>query len=109
MARFLGLSQVAVEGRKNGVTDDDVNVFTIQASFSTLTNVDFDPERFVLLIKKAAELRDGLKAKLAGTGFPEGPASFTPAADLAGVDAGEAPVNRVALPGDLAGTAWRSR
>ena len=34
---LMGLSQVAVEGRKHGVTDRDVNVFTVQASFSTLT------------------------------------------------------------------------
>ncbi len=42
-----GLSQVAVEGRKVGVSDRDVNVFTCEAAFSTLTNVDFDPERLV--------------------------------------------------------------
>ena len=42
-----GLSAVAVEGRKVGVTDPEVNLFTVQALFSTLTNVDFDPERFV--------------------------------------------------------------
>ena len=37
---LMGLSQVAVEGRKHGVTDGDVNVFTVRASFSTLTNVE---------------------------------------------------------------------
>ena len=42
---LMGLSQVAVEGRKHGVTDGDVNVFTVQAAFSTLTNVDFDVDR----------------------------------------------------------------
>jgi hydroxylamine reductase len=50
---LMGLSQVAVEGRKHGVTDSDVNVFTVQASFSTLTNVDFDPDRFVKWINQA--------------------------------------------------------
>jgi hydroxylamine reductase len=35
-----GLSAVAVEGRKVGVTDNEVNLFTVQALFSTLTNVD---------------------------------------------------------------------
>ncbi|MBW1788974.1 MAG: hydroxylamine reductase, partial [Deltaproteobacteria bacterium] len=35
-----GLSQVAVEGRKVGVTDAGVNAFTCEAIFSTLTNVD---------------------------------------------------------------------
>ena len=47
---LMGLSQVAVEGRKAGVSDREVNVFTVQAAFATLTNVDFDPDRFVALI-----------------------------------------------------------
>ena len=34
-----GLSQVAVEGRKVGVTDVETNRFTCKATFSTLTNV----------------------------------------------------------------------
>jgi len=65
---LMGLSQVAVEGRKRGVTDDDVNVFTVQASFSTLTNVDFDPDRFIKLINQAAEKRDRLKAMVKNAG-----------------------------------------
>ena len=65
---LMGLSQVAVEGRKYGVTDDDVNVFTVQASFSTLTNVDFDSDRFVDLINQAVEKRDQLKATVTSAG-----------------------------------------
>jgi hydroxylamine reductase len=65
---LMGLSQVAVEGRKCGVTDCNVNVFTVQASFSTLTNVDFDPDRFVRLINQAVEKRDRLKAKVKDAG-----------------------------------------
>ncbi len=65
---LMGLSEVAVEGRKYGVTDDDVNVFTVKASFSTLTNVDFDPQRFVELINQAVEKRDQLKAKVKSAG-----------------------------------------
>ncbi|MBP1741302.1 MAG: hybrid cluster protein, partial [Deltaproteobacteria bacterium] len=41
-----GLSLYAVEGRKKGVNDHEVNVFTVKAAFSTLTNVNFDPARF---------------------------------------------------------------
>jgi hydroxylamine reductase len=78
-----GLSQVAVAGRQVGVSDREVNVFTCEACFSTLTNVDFDPERFVKLINRAVELREGLKAKVKAKGgkvdFPEGPATFKPA------------------------------
>jgi hydroxylamine reductase len=65
---LMGLSQVAVEGRKHGVTDSDVNVFTVQAAFSTLTNVDFDTDRFVDLIQRAVEKRDRLKAKVKDAG-----------------------------------------
>jgi hydroxylamine reductase len=49
---LMGLSQVAIEGRKVGISDNDVNVFTVKAAFSTLTNVDFDPDRFMDLISQ---------------------------------------------------------
>ncbi|MFZ5451161.1 MAG: hydroxylamine reductase [Thermodesulfobacteriota bacterium] len=79
-----GLSQVAVAGRQVGVSDKEVNVFTIEAAFSTLTNVDFDPERFVKLINRAVELREGLKAKVKAAGgpgdFPASPATLQPGA-----------------------------
>jgi len=90
-----GLSLFAVEGRKVSLTDRDVNVFTCEAAFSTLTNVDFDPERFVLLINRCVELREQLKDKVRAAGgkvdFPEGPASFKPETTLEGlVKQGEA-------------------
>ena len=79
---LMGLSQVALEGRKKGVVERDVDVFTVKSCFSTLTNVDFDPERFVKLIHEAAAKRETLKDKVAAAGgnveFPEGPAHFTP-------------------------------
>ncbi|MGD8523313.1 MAG: hydroxylamine reductase [Desulfobacterales bacterium] len=77
-----GLSQVAVEGRKVGVNDQEINQFTSKAIFSTLTNVDFDPERFVDLINQAVEKRDALKEKVKAAGgnidFGEGPSTFKP-------------------------------
>ena len=63
-----GLSQVAVEGRKVGVSDRDINVFTCEAAFSTLTNVDFDPQRLVKLINQSVFLRNGLKAEVMAKG-----------------------------------------
>lgn len=78
-----GLSQVAVEGAEIGVSDPEVNRFACEAIFSTLTNVDFDPDRFVALIEQAVSLRKSLKEKVqaaGGTvGSSEGPAVFTPA------------------------------
>ncbi len=77
-----GLSQIAVEGRKVGVSDRDVNVFTCQAAFSTLTNVDFDPDRFVKLIHQSVEHRERLKEKVRQAGgrvdVGAGPATFKP-------------------------------
>ena len=84
-----GLSQVAVEGRKVGVVEKGVNVFTVQALFATLTNVDFDAQRFVELIDRCVELREGLKKKIKAAGgkveFAAGPAAFQPAKDLNGL------------------------
>src|SRR5208283_2158863 len=77
-----GLSLYAVEGRKVGVNDHDANVFTIKALFSTLTNVDFDPNRFVTLINECVGIRERLKAKVKAAGgnvnFSEGPATYKP-------------------------------
>lgn len=84
-----GLSLVAVEGRKVGVNDHDANIFTCEATFSTLTNVDFDPERFVPLITRCVELRESLKNKVHAAGghvdYADGPATFQPEATLDGL------------------------
>ena len=80
-----GLSQVAVEGRTVGIKDTAIDHFTCEAIFSTLTNVDFDPDRFVNLIHQTVKLRDELKAKVLSAGgktdFSDGPANFTPEAN----------------------------
>ena len=77
-----GLSMVATEGRKVGVIDNDANRFTIGAAFSTLTNVNFDPERLASVIQRTVALRDQLMDKVKAAGgksdFPEGPATFKP-------------------------------
>ncbi len=84
-----GLALFAVEGRKVGVNDRETNVFTCEAMFSTLTNVNFDPKDIVVFIKRAVELRDGLKAKVKAAGgkvdFAEDAATFTPASTLEGM------------------------
>jgi len=86
-----GLSLYAIEGRKKGITDDAVNQFTCEAIFSTLTNVNFDPDRLVTLINECVKLRDDLREKVGAAGgntdFPEGPATFTPESGLEGLTA----------------------
>jgi len=41
-----------------GARDRDIDVFVVEALFSTLTNVNFDPEMFQRLLKEAANIRD---------------------------------------------------
>jgi hydroxylamine reductase len=63
-----GLARIAVEGRRVGVVDAQVNRFTSEGVFSTLTNVDFDPARFEKLIRKSEELKVALKNKVKAAG-----------------------------------------
>jgi len=82
-----GLALYAKEGRKHGIIDDATDLFSLEAIFSTLTNVDFDLERFVVLINRTVELREAMKARVAAAGgatdFDEAPASFVPAGSTA--------------------------
>jgi hydroxylamine reductase len=84
-----GLSMVAVEATRNGCNNEKVNRFIAKGLFSTLTNVDFDPERFAVLIREGVVLRDELKKAVSHAGgrdkfrLPE--ANFQPAADLQGM------------------------
>ena len=76
-----GLSQVAIEARKNSITNEEVDIFTCKALFATLTNVNFDPKRIKGLIDKAVELRDSLndKVEVGGETIPDsGPATVEP-------------------------------
>jgi hydroxylamine reductase len=56
-----GLSEVALLAEEKGVKKPEVDFFLMEAVFSTLTNVDFDPERIRDYIEKAVELRESLK------------------------------------------------
>lgn len=77
-----GLSLYAVEGRKVGIIDRETDEFTAEALFSTLTNVNFDNERFAAFIHRCVELREQLKERIKKTGgninFTEKAATFVP-------------------------------
>jgi hydroxylamine reductase len=81
-----GLAVCAVEGRKVGVKDPEADAFACRAAFSTLTNVNFDPERFPPMIRQCVELRERLKAKVKEAGgsadLSQGPAGFQPEGTL---------------------------
>ena len=86
-----GLALFAAEARKKGIVDEQTDHFTMEAVFSTLTNVDFDPARFQELINRAVELREAMKAKVAAAGgrtdFTEAAAVFAPAPTVEGLAA----------------------
>jgi hydroxylamine reductase len=79
-----GLALAALEARKKGHVSAETDRFVCEALFSTITNVNFDPARLETLIRRSAEVREALK-KAAGVSVSGGPASFVPAADLAGL------------------------
>ena len=59
-----GLSQLASEGRKVGIKDEQLNLFMCEASFVTLTNVNFDPDSIIQYVNRAQKLRDSLREKV---------------------------------------------
>jgi len=88
-----GLAMYAHRMRKLGVKDREIDVFTLESLFSTITNVNFDPERHQRLLIKAGDMIDKAKrlyedaCKKAGA-TPEklgGPSAWIPASDLDGL------------------------
>jgi hydroxylamine reductase len=88
-----GVSAYAHRARALAAVDRDVDVFVVEALFTTITNVNFDPDRLVALIRKAALIRDRARELYEGAcrragKTPEqlrGPAAWTPRADLDGL------------------------
>jgi hydroxylamine reductase len=88
-----GISMYAHRARLLGAADPEIDAFTIQAIFATLTNVNFDPERLAELIHEAVETRNSARAlyeraSVAAGKVPVevgGPAAWTPAATLDGL------------------------
>jgi len=110
-----GLAMVAHRARGVGVVDRRADVTVVEALFSTVTNVNFDPDRLAGLINCVVQLRDELlmayqsACDKAGSKADAlaGPAELAPAGDLAGLIAqgekvGIAP-RREALGEDVAG------
>jgi len=84
-----GLSLVAVEARKIGMTDKEVNSFTCSALFSTLTNVNFDQKYFLETIPRVVKMREDLKSRVRSAGgktdFASPAAQFEPAGTIEGL------------------------
>jgi len=88
-----GISMYAHRAVQLGVRDREIDLFVIEALFSTVTNVDFDPERLQTFLIKAGRLKNKAKAlyedacKKAGKPVEslEGPASWVPEGDIPGL------------------------
>ncbi|SJZ67333.1 hydroxylamine reductase [Consotaella salsifontis] len=81
---MLGVSVFAHRAAGRGVSDEAIDAFTPFAWFTTLTNVNFDEDRFVSWIAEAVAMRDRARAIAEANGadlsdLPE-PATWTPGA-----------------------------
>ncbi len=85
-----GIAMYAHRARPFGVIDRAVDVFVVEALFTTVTNVNFDPKRLEGLLRRAQSVRDMAKTlyenacrKAGGAPEPLGaPADWTAAATL---------------------------
>ena len=57
-----GIAQFAHRSGQLGVRDPEVDVFTAEALFTTVTNVNFDPGRLETILLRAAHMRDQARA-----------------------------------------------
>ena len=89
LALTQGISQIGNRAARLGVRHRDVDRFVVEALFSTVTNVDFDPARFHRLIDRAVELhgliqrmyQESCASKQQVTQLTEPPVSFNLSAD----------------------------
>lgn len=88
-----GISQYAHRARRLNAIDHAIDVFVVEALFTTVTNVNFDSDRLEQWIRRAVAARDRAKemyeeaCKVAGEApqAVEGPAVFEPADDREGL------------------------
>lgn len=57
-----GISHYTVRLREKGVESNEVNKFVVDSLFMTITNANFDRERFITRVKQAIDLREAVKA-----------------------------------------------
>ena len=59
-----GLAPIALKAKELDIDTHAVDVFTCEASFATMTNVNFSEKRFVEYLQKAIAHRANLKAQV---------------------------------------------
>ena len=88
-----GIAMYAHRARQLDASNPEIDAFTIQAIFSTLTNVNFDPDRLIGVIHEAVTTRNAARdlyeraSVMAGIApsYLGGPASWIPASSLEGL------------------------
>jgi len=88
-----GVSMWAHRARALGARDPEIDRYVIEALFTTVTNVDFDPARLESILRQGLDIRERARALYGGAAQSEGesaetlggPATWTPAADLEGL------------------------
>ena len=55
-----GIGYLAHQARRMGQVDTEVDRYVLEALFTTVTNVNFDPERLVEWVRKGSEMRNRL-------------------------------------------------
>jgi len=63
-----GISFYSIRLREFGIENDPANKFIVESLFMTITNANFDQERFVIRIREGLKLREELKKSLIGAG-----------------------------------------
>ncbi|SEO95308.1 hydroxylamine reductase [Propionispora vibrioides] len=95
-----GISVLNVQAREAGVNKPAVDVFVMEALFSTITNANFDKAYFVGKVQDALAIRDQVKAELFQAGvapqeshdsvtWTDGPYAFEAKAEAVGILATE--------------------
>ncbi len=79
-----GVSFWAAQGRKFGIVDQEIDQWAPRAFFSTLTNVNFDPERIIELANLAATYKARLQEQVQAASLVQGIAidELSPAAQF---------------------------
>ena len=85
--QLKGIAAIAVAGAKVGIVNHEADVYTTQALFTTVTNVDFDAEHLAGIIREGAAVKASLLAEVEAAGgvvdASDPSVAFGPSDDLA--------------------------
>jgi hydroxylamine reductase len=85
--QLKGIGWLAHQARRSGRKDDGIDRYAIEALFSTVTNVNFDADRLIAILRRGEEVRRKAIALAGQTGTSTNPPStaFVPVDSLDGM------------------------